>query len=314
MTKNNKIIEEKIRRISRSLLGLKPLPTIIARIIGMIDDPRTNASDLGKVISTDQVLTTKVLRLANSAYYGLPRRIGTIELAVVVLGFDALKDVALSVSLLNRFSNISQNTKFDMSLFWEHSITCGIISKMLAEKYSPELKGEAFVAGLLHDIGKLIVIEYLNEEFEEIHKIIKKEQIAFHKAEKKILNINHAEIGSWLAERSNLPIELVDSIGYHHSPHKAKENNLLPTIVYFSNYLVKKFKYGFSGNVTLKYNEAVLSKIRLKRTDDGKIDFDFYRKKTEKEIQNSEVFIGIIQESQMKKSKKKVEYINSNKQ
>ena len=293
---NNTYIEEKIRRISQSLLGLTPLPTIIARIIGMIDDPRTTARDLGRLISTDQVLTTKVLKLANSAYYGMPKKIGTVELAVVILGFDALKDVALSVSLLNRFSSISNNENFDMSRFWEHSIACGIVSRMLAKKYAPKFKGEAFVAGLLHDIGKLIIIEYLKEEFKEIIGLVREKKIPFYQAEKMVLNVNHAEIGSWLAEKSNLPVTLIESIACHHNPAEAESNSTLPVIVYFSNYLVKRFKYGFSGDITLKINQDLLAPLKLKRNPEGKIDLKYYSEKISHEISTSETFISIIQD------------------
>lgn len=312
MIQNTNIIEEKIRRISQSLLGLTPLPTIIARIIGMIDDPRTTARDIGKLISTDQVLTTKVLRLANSAYYGMPRKIGTVELAVVVLGFDALKDVALSVSLLNRFSSIPSNEKFDMSRFWEHSIACGIVSKMLAKKSAPKLKGEAFVAGLLHDIGKLIIIEYLKEEFDEVLKILDEKNISFYLAEREVINIDHAEIGSWLAEKSNLPLTLIESIAFHHEPLKAETNQVLASIVYFSDFLVKKYKYGFSGDKTLDFNEDFLSQLRVKRTSEGEIDFEYYSKKIEKEISQSETFMSIVQDKAEYSAarKSRMSYIN----
>ncbi|MCH8285272.1 HDOD domain-containing protein, partial [candidate division KSB1 bacterium] len=124
---NKRYQNEQIKRIAQNVLSLPALPTIIAQMIELIDNPRTSASQLTKLISTDQVLTAKILKLANSAYYGFPRRIGTINLAIVVLGFDTIKDLGLSASIIDRFKRRSGNSSFDMSLFWEHSIGCGVI-------------------------------------------------------------------------------------------------------------------------------------------------------------------------------------------
>ncbi len=302
MRENFKVKEEKIRRLSESLLGLAPLPTIIARIIGLIDDPRTTAKQLGRLITTDQVLATKILKMANSAFYGFPRRIGTIELSVVVLGFDTLKDVALSVSLLSRFRPVFLHDKFDMTRFWEHTITVGVACKMLARRFPHKIRNEAFIIGLLHDIGKLVVIQHLKKEFEEILKLLENEEITYREAEKEVLGIDHTLIGSWLAEKSNLPTYIVESIASHHSPEKAKEMPALSYICHFADYLVKSMDIGFSGDTVLPpVDKRIIKKLRLDCDQNGELNIEGYQNRLSKELEFKDSFINIIQGRQESK-------------
>lgn len=157
-----------IKKVTQRILGLPPLPTLVAKLIEMVDDPRTNASNLARLISTDQVLTARVLRLANSAFYGFSRRIATVNLAIVVLGFETIKDLCVSVALQEWFTSKDDAPLFDMSRFWEHSIGCGIAGRMIARILNYRHTGDIFVAGLLHDIGKLVMKRYLKEEFRQV--------------------------------------------------------------------------------------------------------------------------------------------------
>jgi len=296
--------KEKIKRITQGILGLSALPTIIAKVIELVDNPKTSASALGKLISTDQVLTARVLKLANSAFYGFPRRISTINLAIVVLGFDTLKDLGLSVSIINRFSTSSSDTDFDMSRFWEHSIGCGIAGKMLARKYKYRVVGEVFVAGLLHDIGKLVVNQYMVDDFGKIQKLIKEKGYTFYEAEQDVLGVTHAEIGKWLAVKWNLPAQLCDAIMCHHTPVKAKKNIFLASLVNFSDYLCKISSIGYSGDdVIPELLPETVEVLRLRKDDRGEIDVEFYQKLLFAEMERAETFISIIQGRERVKKK-----------
>jgi len=288
--------KEKIKRITQGILGLSALPTIIAKMIELVDNPKTSASTLGKLISTDQVLTARVLKLANSAFYGFPRRISTINLAIVVLGFDTLKDLGLSVSVINRFSSNTSDTDFDMSRFWEHSIGCGIAGRLFARKYKYRIVGEVFVAGLLHDIGKLVVNQYMPGDFKEIQRIVKEEGISFIDAEMKILGVTHAEIGKWLTEKWNLPSVLCDAIMYHHEPLKAKKNRFLAALINFSDYLCKISDIGYSGDYVLpELLPETMEILKLRRINQEEIDLDYYQQLFFAEMERAETFINIIQ-------------------
>ena len=116
----------RIKRITESIIGLPTLPTVVAKMIELVDNPRTSASSLARLIATDQALTARILKLANSAYYGFSREISTVNMAIVVLGFNTVKDMGLSLSVFDVFKTGKPNASFDLTRFWEHSIACGI--------------------------------------------------------------------------------------------------------------------------------------------------------------------------------------------
>jgi len=147
----------RVRSITEKIIGLPTLPTVVSKMIELVDNPKTSAQTLTSLISTDQALTAKILKLANSAYYGFPREIISVNLAVVVLGFNTVKDMGLSVSVLDAFKSNQDEGIFEMTKFWEHSICCAIGAKMLARTYGYRITSEAFVAGLLHDVGKVVL-------------------------------------------------------------------------------------------------------------------------------------------------------------
>ena len=297
MNKNQQI--ERIKRIAQNVLSLPALPTIIAKMIELIDNPRTSASQLTKLISTDQVLTAKILKLANSAFYGFPRRIGTVNLAIVVLGFDTIKDLGLSVSIIDRFKQRDTNSSFDMSRFWEHSIACGVIAKLLARNVRIRITGEMFVAGLLHDIGKLVLSQYFSKEFEEISDRILQYGESFHQAEHKVLGTGHAVIGSWLAEKWNLPAQLVETIAFHHDPENAPAHSQIAAVIQFADYLCKWRGIGYSGDSVIpQICESTVQLLNVRMKDDG-IDSDYYIEMVDGELEKAETFINLIQGKQV---------------
>src|SRR3954466_7790660 len=162
---------KRVKRITDSLISLPTLPTVIAKMLELVDNPKTSASSLSNLIMRDQVLTAKILKMANSSFYAFPRQIATVKLALVVLGFENVKEMALSLSVFNSFKG-ENNKYFDTSMFWQHSISVGASTRMLARETCYRLAGEAFVAGLLHDIGKVVLNQYLPHEFAQIQTLI----------------------------------------------------------------------------------------------------------------------------------------------
>jgi putative nucleotidyltransferase with HDIG domain len=237
----------RIKRITESIISLPTLPAVVSKMIELVDNPKTSAASLARLISTDQALTAKILKLANSAYYGFPREISTVNMAIVVLGFNTVKDMGLSLSVFEVFKDIEGSKVFEVSKFWEHSIACGAAARLLARRIRYKFVGEAFVAGLLHDIGKVILNQYVHKEFIEIINLASSQEKTLDEAEEEIIGTNHAEVGSWLAEKWNLPKIIVDSIAYHHKPWEAKAEPLLVAIVCVANYLTQLCKIGNSG-------------------------------------------------------------------
>lgn len=245
--------QQRLKKVTQSIIGLPTLPAVVTQLIGLIDNPKTSARNVAQLISADQALTAKILKLANSAFYGFPREIATVDLAVVVLGFETVKNLGLSVSVLERFSSAGENTHFDRQKFWEHSIACGVAAKLLAEKlHYRSFSGEAFAAGILHDIGKLILSQYFSVDFKQIIDLMEQGDLYIGKAEEEILGVTHADVGGWLAQRWNLPDQLEDAITFHHAPGRAAPGrNELPSLIHLADLLCRRERIGDAGGERL---------------------------------------------------------------
>ena len=289
--------QDEIKRITRNIINLPTLPTVVAKMIELVDNPKTTASSLGKLISSDQVLTAKVLKLANSAFYAFPRKIATVNLAIVVLGFDMIKNLVLSVSVIDRFSKESDRG-FDVMKFWEHSVGCGVAGRMVAGEYGYRVSGEVFTSGLLHDIGKLILREYLKVEFQEIVEIVEERDISFIEAEREVLGVTHTEIGGWLGDKWNLPGQLVEAIRTHHHPEEAQKAPELTALVHFSDVLCRFSEVGYGGDdVVPPLDEGASHLLRLHTLDSGEVDMEYYKGKLLSEMEKAEIFMNLIQGS-----------------
>jgi len=211
-----------LRKATESVLNLPTLPLVASRMLQMVDDPNVSAGALGRGLSEDQVLTARVLKLANSSYYGFPRKIATVNLAVVVLGFEAVKDLILSVAVMDLFRHGSRDSRFDLTVFWDHSVRVAAASRQLARILRWRAVGEAFTAGILHDIGKVVLHQYQPIPFDDMIRRIADDGVPPLEAELEVLGATHAEVGSWLVEKWNLPAALVQAVRYHHAPGEAE--------------------------------------------------------------------------------------------
>lgn len=199
-----------------SLQQLPMLPSTAAEALQLIDSPRTSAGMLGRIIERDQALAARVLKIANSPFYGFPREISTIDLAIVVLGFDAIKETILSLVIQGVFAH-TRSPQLNIQDFWKYSLFCGSSARLLARRLGYRLAGEAFVAGLMHDIGVLIIAQAFPRELEAIRREQHLRGLSLVEAEQRVLAATHCEIGAWLAERWNLPEQLIRAIAFHHT-------------------------------------------------------------------------------------------------
>jgi putative nucleotidyltransferase with HDIG domain len=249
---------QKIKRITESIISLPTLPAVVSKMLQLVDNPKTSAASLSRLIYTDQALTARILKLANSAYYGFPREISTVNMAIVVLGFNTVKEMGLSLSVFEVFKGEGNDAIFDISRFWQHSIGCGSAARMLARRLKYHLAGEAFVAGLLHDIGKIILRQYLPNEFSSVISKVVHGGMDLDEAEIDIVGTSHAQIGGWLAEKWNLPRLIVDAITFHHMPCEAHEDPVLVGIVTVANHLCHLNQIGNSGRLNPKKPDAAV--------------------------------------------------------
>lgn len=253
----NITLEEIIRKVK----DIPTLPDITNEIMRLTEDPDSTVQDIENVIMRDQSLTTKVLRLANSAFYGYPRRISTISEASVLLGFQAIRSITLTASIGGLLMKEVPGYGLGKNELWKQSQSCAIISRYIARKVRFARVDQAYVAGLLRDIGKVIVSYYLTEHFKQIMDLAENENISFLDAEEKILGFHHGQVGAEIAKKWNLPEDLVEAIAYHHSPEKAVINPKLTAIVHIADAVVMMLGIGLGadGMVYNFSNEAIRS-------------------------------------------------------
>lgn len=240
---------EHLKRISQSLLNLPTLPTLAARLLDLVDNPNTNAVNLAQFISQDQVITARLLKMCNSSYYGLGREVASVHQAVVLLGFDMVREVSLSVSVINAFKSAKSLEGFDISGFWDHSSAVGLVARKIAKGFVPQYASEALTAGLLHDIGKVVLIQYLPEEFSQTLQTARQQNRQLAEVELEVFGTDHGQIGSWLAERWKLPKTIRDVMACHHKLDQAPpESKDLVGIVQMSDLVCRLLRAGDGGN------------------------------------------------------------------
>jgi putative nucleotidyltransferase with HDIG domain len=186
--------------------------------------------------------------MANSAYYGYARRISSINEAIMVLGFGTVRNLVLAASVSNVMNKELQGYFLLKGELWKHSMSTALIAKTLARKINYQFADQAFTAGLLHDIGKVILNTYMTSMFEKVIQKVQTENIPFMEAEQQILGFDHAEVGSRVAERWNLPKELVEAIAKHHSPVTAEINPMLTSIVHVADATSMSMGIGLGGD------------------------------------------------------------------
>lgn len=232
-----------LRNRIEKLGDLPTLPHVVQRLAAMIGRPTVSTEEIGSIIEKDQVLAAKVLRLANSPFYGFPSRIGSVTHAVIVLGFNVVKGLTLCASALNIMKDAG------MDQLWRHSLGVAITANFLAARLEIRNPEELFVAGLLHDIGKVV----LYVKWPEVGTSIKDTlQVggdrSLFDAEQDVTGLSHADIGGCLANAWHLPITLREPILYHHNPTLAKDASMQTAIVHVADILVKGLACGNPGD------------------------------------------------------------------
>ena len=225
------------------LQSIPTLPTVALRVMEITANPKSSANDLMDIISPDVSLTTKILKIANSPFYGLTREISSLQHAVTVLGFKEIRNLVISTVAFDSFKNLGKNNKFDINKFWRHSFYCALAAKTIAVDMKIE-SSELFVAGLVHDIGKLAMYITFPGEFmmqAEIMNPLKIKYTAFE-AEKDVFGMTHDDVGMKLLKKWMFPESLLTAVGYHHRPQEADKKSNFPMIVHVADILTHVYE------------------------------------------------------------------------
>lgn len=210
-------------------------PVALRNIIRLTEDPNSDIKDLEKEILKDQSLTTRVLKLSNSLHYGYPSKISTISQAVVLLGFNTIKNIVLASTVNTMYIKDLDAYGLKKEDLWRQSQSGAIIARYIAKKIKFKNVEEAYVAGLLRDIGKVILDHHMKEEYREILELIEREDQSFLQAEEEVLGFNHAEIGYKIARKWNLPESLAEAIALHHRPEEATKAKELVSLIHIAD-------------------------------------------------------------------------------
>ena len=256
-------LEKVIGRID----SLPTLPTVVARINQLIDDPTASAGDINEVISHDLALSAKILKLVNSAFYGFPRRISSMTHAVVILGFNTVRNIALSAFVFDAFD--TRALPFGHRNFWIHSVGVGVAADALAVRAGMPLSDDAFVGGLLHDVGKVVMHQYLAADFAAVLARVGREDITFLEAEIAEGRPGHAEVGALLMENWKLPERLVAILRYHHRPAEAPDaHRQIAAVAHVADVLTRAIMVGSGGDGKIPVvAEAAWAALKLTEAD-----------------------------------------------
>jgi len=231
-----------LKRNIQRIKNLPTIPPIVAKISKMVESPTTSSADVGKVISQDQVLSAQILRMANSPFFGMSRKISSVTQALVILGFDVIKGLVLT-------SSVFEMMQKSIVGLWEHSIGSAATARVLANLVGQSEEEEVSVAGLLHDLGKVVMSVQLEDKArDEIVALVQKKKTSRYEAENEVLGFTHAQVGLWLAEHWKLPQSLAEPMCYHHQPEKARHAPKQTAIVHLANIIIRARGFGFGGD------------------------------------------------------------------
>ncbi|MCH5150696.1 MAG: HDOD domain-containing protein [Spirochaetales bacterium] len=287
------MLEDKyLIKINEFIQDMPPLSVSVSRILELSKTPKVDAKMLNDVISVDPVLTGKVLKLVNSAYYSMPNHVTSLVRAIVILGINTIKNLIISTSVISAVNQRqNENSALNMTSFWRHSVGVGVLAKFLALKQNidPKFVEEYFVAGLLHDLGKLPLDFVIADGYKDIIALSRKKKLPLYRLESRYLGINHSELGERIVDLWKLPVSLHETIIFHHNIESVQPQfRRLVSTVFIANNVFNKLFPGAGGDYAAIEDISKMLKITGLTEDDlEQVGFDVDTK-----IKQAEVFLN----------------------
>lgn len=229
--------ESHYSRIEKNIESFPSLPSTVAEVMNVVNNPDSSAKELTQAILPDQSMCVAILKIANSALYGRPKKVSSLETAITVLGFNEIENIVLSKSVLNSFSSAFQRNDAVISDYWDHSFTCALAAKIIAEHCNISAPGRFFMGGLIHDIGKLAMLLTFPEEYSADKWLSGFSSAEKLEEERQQFSITHQEVGGRILKKWNFPEQLVNALQYHHNPEESPQNQGFPIIVQMADAL-----------------------------------------------------------------------------
>jgi putative nucleotidyltransferase with HDIG domain len=255
------------KRILKSIQTLPPFPATIQKVMALAGDPDSSLTELVAVVRFDQAITANILRICNSAYFGLRRPVDNVNDAIMHMG---KKNVlrAVMASGLSRYFRTTKGYDVKGGDLWEHAVAVALMSQICAARLSRPDDPRLFTAGVLHDIGKMVLGEFVHESWQKIQDLVEKQRYSFLEAEEEVIGVNHAELGGEIALIWKFPDEILKAIAFHHRPDLLADDDAVPWIVYLSNQVCHIMGIGV-GTDALAYRSVgdVAGRFQLKQRD-----------------------------------------------
>jgi len=249
--------------------GLVSPPDICMQLFELIHSPSSGAADIARVVAIDPNLTARLLRIANSSFYSFSRKIDTISRAVTVIGNTELYQLVLSISAVKTFAHIP-NELVRMETFWRHSVYTGLLARALAIRANVLHPERLFVAGLMHDLGSLVLYNQRPEAMRDLLLMADGDEEVLYQGELERFEFSHASVAAHMMERWQLPETLIDAIKWHHQPEAAEVSTIEAHILYLANHLVNESEQGnFMGSprADIQLSQALLEVVRLQEDE-----------------------------------------------
>ncbi len=264
-------VDNKIKQVISNIRNLPTPPIVFHQIQKVMNDPDVSAAQIANILAEDPAISVKVLKLTNSAFYGLAREVDSVKHAIVIVGVEAIKNLVLSASVLDMFKGNSVDQEFQES-YWRHSLATGFCCRCLAKKlraHGMVNADSAFSSGLLHDIGKMVIGCFLPDEHARLQEERTKDcETQDFELENRVLGYNHAQIGAFLAVHWKLPGRLAESIDYHHQPRLGEEDDPISYLVNIGNFVAKRtFYHNDKAHLIGKLDPEVMDYMQIAESD-----------------------------------------------
>ena len=233
-----------IHEVVSQQISLPSAPAVVHQLTALMTKDDVSSNQIANIVETDQALTAKILKLVNSPFYGFSRKIASVEEAVTMLGIDSLQQLFLTTSVVNTMQ--TESTVLSMDAFWTHSFSVGVFAKHLLHSQSSEVRNEAFVCGVMHDIGRLLLMRIDPDKYVSFYD--KGESVSVLEKESSWFGADHQYAGQLLAQKWNFPNSFISAISHHHDPDQSESNQLLVSAIHIADLICHALNLGRSGN------------------------------------------------------------------
>ena len=265
-----------IKELIKEIKNLKPIPAIVTQITSAIDDPNCSATDIAEIIKFDPSVTANLLKTCNSAYFNLPNPVDSVKDAVSILGMDQIIELVLVKSGAKALSKKQKGYGLHEGVMWKHAVSSALIAKEICKKIKIGNINVIFTAALLKDIGKTVLDRYVSDSFEKIINLVQKKGYSFREAEKKVIGIDHGELGAMIATQWKFSPKMINIIRHHHLSDESQQKNTDIAIVYLADCICMMMGVGIGEDgLAYRFHGNVIRNLNITHEDIAMIIADF---------------------------------------